>query len=70
MAYSTMGFIGSLRPVQRRFLWGTRYDLIDSPTGAVYGFIIELGPIVIFKIVGWMGERVTVVKIFQKELIW
>jgi hypothetical protein len=70
MQYSTMGFIGSLRPIERRYLWGRRYDLVDPFNGAAYGYVIELGPIAVFKIMGWFGERMTVVKVFQKELVW
>jgi hypothetical protein len=66
MQYSTIGFIETLR--QEKHLWRT--DLIDSPTGVRYGWLIELGPITIFKIMGWRGERVTVFKFFKHELLW
>ena len=64
--YSTMAFIETLRQEKHGFL--TR--LIDAPTDVTYGYLIELGPITIFRITGWRGERVTVVKFMQREFVW
>jgi hypothetical protein len=66
MQYSTMGFIESLR-VEKH---GLVTYLIDSPTNITYGYIFELGPLTIFKITGWHGERITVIKVFEHEFLW
>jgi hypothetical protein len=66
MQYSTIGFIESLRAEKHRFV--TR--LIDSPTERTYGWLIEIGPLVLFKINGFKGEQLTVVKLFDKEWNW
>lgn len=67
MQYSTMGFIGTLKPMHhRRF----SYDLVDPISGASYGWVFEFGPITILKVMGWHGEKLSVVKIFQKEFVW
>jgi hypothetical protein len=59
--YSTIAFIETLRPEKR----GLVTYLIDAPTDRTYGYIIELGPITIFKITGWHGERFTGFKFFK-----
>jgi hypothetical protein len=64
--YSTIAFIESLRSEKHGFV--TR--LIDAPTDVTYGWIFELGPLVILKITGFKGERVTVVKFMQHEFMW
>jgi hypothetical protein len=66
MVYSTLGFIETLRQEKH----GIVTRLIDSLTEVTYGYLIELGPITIFKIMGFRGERVTVVKIFSYEYTW
>jgi hypothetical protein len=66
MQYSTIGFIESLRPEKHGLI--TR--LIDSPTEITYGWLIEIGPLVIFKITGFKGEQLTIVKLFGREFIW
>jgi hypothetical protein len=66
MQYSTMGFIESLRPEKR----GLVTYLIDSPTEVTYGYAFELGPVTILKITGWCGERITVIKFFEREFVW
>ena len=65
-----MGFIESLRPVERRFLFGRRYDLVDPINDMTYGYIFELGPVTILKVMGWYKERMTVVKFFDREFVW
>jgi hypothetical protein len=64
--YSTMAFIETLRQEKH----GLVTLLIDAPTDVTYGWIFELGPLVIFKITGFKGERATIVKIFQREFVW
>jgi hypothetical protein len=66
MKYSTIGFIETLRPEKH----GLVTYLIDSPSDKTYGYLIELGPLIIFKINGWRGERVTIVKLFKHEVMW
>jgi hypothetical protein len=61
-----MGFIEILRHEKRGFVT----KLIDAPTEVTYGYIIELGPLTIFKITGWHGERVTCFKFFKHEFLW
>jgi hypothetical protein len=64
--YTTFGFIETLRAENR----GLVTYLIDSPTNITYGYIFELGPITIFKITGWHGERFTCFKFFKHEFLW
>jgi hypothetical protein len=66
MTYSTLGFIESLKPRKRRF---TTY-FVDPISGANHGWIFELGPISILKVTGWMGEKLTVLKVGDKEVVW
>jgi hypothetical protein len=66
MQYSTIGFIESLRSEKH----GLVTKLIDTPTDRAFGYLFELGPITIFKITGWRGEALTVVKVFSKEIVW
>jgi hypothetical protein len=66
MAYSTSGFIESLKPRKRRL---TTY-FVDPITGTTYGHIFRLWPVTILKITGWHGERITVVKFFEREFVW
>jgi hypothetical protein len=61
-----MTFVETLRKEKHGFVT----HLIDSPTDRAYGYIIELGPITIFKITGWRGERITVFKFFKHEFLW
>ena len=64
--YSIIGFIETLKTEKR----GLVTYLIDPPTDVTYGYIIELGPLVIFKITGWKGEKITIVKFLQREFMW
>jgi hypothetical protein len=66
MQYSTIGFSESLRQEKNGFI--TR--LIESPTNKVYGHLFEFGPVMIFKIKGWHGESLTIVRVFSKEIMW
>ena len=66
MTYSTLGFIESLKPRKRRF---TTY-FVDPISGATYGHIFQLWPVTILKITGWHGERITVIKFFEREFVW
>lgn len=34
------------------------------------GQIFELLPIAILKIIGWHGERIMVIKFFEREFVW
>ena len=67
MAYSTIGFIETLKLRKRSFL---RSDFIDPVSGAAYGWIFELWPVTILKVTGWHGERITVFRLFQREFVW
>jgi hypothetical protein len=67
MTYSTLGFIESLK-LKKRHPW--RKDFIDPISGATYGHILQLWPITILKITGWRGERITVIKFFDREFAW
>jgi hypothetical protein len=64
--YSTMAFIETLGQEKH----GLVTRLIDPISGAAYGYIFELGPLTIFKITGWHGERITVIKFFEREFGW
>jgi hypothetical protein len=66
MQYSTLGFIETLRPEKR----GLVTHLIDPISGAAYGWIFELWPVTMLRVHGWRGERITVVKIFEREIVW
>jgi hypothetical protein len=66
MQYSTLGFIETLRPEKH----GLVTKLIDTPTDVTYGWFVELGPLTIFKIKGWRGGAITIVKFFSKEIVW
>jgi hypothetical protein len=65
MTYSTLGFIESLKPRKRRL---TTY-FVDPISGGAYGYIFELWPVTILKITGWRGERITVIKFFEREFV-
>jgi hypothetical protein len=65
MQYSTLGFIETLRPEKR----GLVTRLIDPISGAAYGWIFELWPVTMLRITGWHGERITVIKILERELV-
>jgi hypothetical protein len=64
--YSTFGFIETLRAEKH----GLVTYLIDPPTSVIYGYIVGLGPLKVFKITGWHGERIAVVKFFGREFVW
>jgi hypothetical protein len=63
--YSTMAFIETLRPEKHGFV----ARLIDPISGASYGWIFELGPVVILKVTGWHGEKVMIIKIGGREWV-
>jgi hypothetical protein len=44
-------------------------EFVDPISGAVYGRILYLWSITILKIIGWRGERITVSKFFERELV-
>jgi hypothetical protein len=67
MNYSTLGFFETLKPVKRS-LWRT--DFIEPYSFDTYGYIIKVWPITYLKIAGWHGERITVVKFFEREIVW
>jgi hypothetical protein len=67
MNYSTIGFFETLKP-QERSLWRT--DFIEPYSGATYGYIVKLWPMTISKITGWRGERIMVIKFFEREFVW
>jgi hypothetical protein len=64
--YSTMAFIETLR--QEKHGLATR--LIDPISGAAHGWIFELWPVTILRIDGWRGERIMVIKFFEREFVW
>jgi hypothetical protein len=66
MQYSTLAFIESLRQEKH----GLVTYLIDSPTDIIFGWIFKCGPLIIFKIRGWNGEKATIVNIFNKEFVF
>jgi hypothetical protein len=66
MAYSTIGFIETLKLRKRSFLHS---DFIDPISGATYGHIFQLWPVTILKTTGWHGERITVIKFFEREFV-
>ena len=67
MNYSTMAFLETLK-LEKRTMWRT--DFVDPISRATYGWIFQFGPITIFKITGWKGEQITVVKLFEREFVW
>jgi hypothetical protein len=67
MQYSFLRFANSLKFAKRKW-W--RKDFVDPVSDQSYGWVIALGPITIMKLNGWLGEKVTAVKIFQKEWVW
>jgi len=67
MNYSMKGFIETLELERRNWL---RSDFIDPISRATYGFIFKLRPITYLKVTGWHGEKIKVIKIFGKELVW
>jgi hypothetical protein len=64
--YSTMAFIETLRPEKH----GLVTRLIDPISGAAHGWIFELWPVTILRIDGWHGERIMVIKFFEREFVW
>ena len=64
--YTMMGFIESLRPHKEGF---TTY-LVDSISQQTYGWIFEMGPLVIVHVDGYRGEKVRALKLFQREWTW
>jgi hypothetical protein len=67
MQYSTLGFFETLKPIKRS-LWRT--DFIEPYSFDTYGFIFKFWPITYLKITGWRGERITVIKFFEREFVW
>jgi hypothetical protein len=67
MSYSTLGFITSLK-LRRRYIFINEF--VDPINSATYGWIFQCGPIAVMKITGWKGEQITVVKIFEREIVW
>jgi hypothetical protein len=67
MQYSTMAFIETLK-LEKRSLW--RKDFVDLISRDTYGYVFQLWPIAVMKITGWHGERITVIKFFEWELVW
>jgi hypothetical protein len=66
MTYSTLGFVETLKPEKH----GLVTRLSDPISGGTYGWIFELWPVTILQIKGWRGERITVFKFFERELVW
>jgi hypothetical protein len=66
MNYSTLDFIETLRSEKH----GLVRHLIDPISGAAYGWIFELLPGTILRIKGWHGERINVIKFFEREFVW
>jgi hypothetical protein len=66
MQYSTLGFFETLKRVKRS-LWRT--DFIERHSFDTYGFIFKFWPITYLKITGWRGERITVIKFFEREFV-
>jgi hypothetical protein len=67
MAYSTLGFIETLKP-QKRSMWRTEF--VEPYSLEVYGYIIKFWPVTILRVTGWHGETISVVKMFNKEIVW
>jgi hypothetical protein len=67
MHYSTIAFIESLK-LKKRNMW--HREFVDPISGATYGHIFKLWPVTILKITGWRGERITVIKFFEREFVW
>ena len=64
--YSTMAFIETLRSERH----GLVTRLIDPISGAAYGYMFQMWPVIILRIDGWHGERITVLKLFEREFVW
>jgi hypothetical protein len=67
MTYSTITFIESLK-LKKSNLWHSEF--VDPISGATHGYIFQPWPMTILKITGWHGERITVIKLFEREFVW
>jgi hypothetical protein len=63
----SIGFIETLK-LERRSIF--RCDSVEPHSRSSYGFIFKCGPVPYLKVIGWMGETISVLKLFGKEIVW